>query len=81
MWNLLNYPAITLPTGKVDKNIDKADPSYQPVNDTWDKENHEIYDPELFHGAPISVQLIGRYLEEEKLFAIAETVDRDAIRK
>ncbi|KIV95041.1 hypothetical protein PV10_02747 [Exophiala mesophila] len=81
VWNLLNYPAITLPVGKVDKNIDKADPTYKPVNDTWDQENYEIYDPELFHGAPISLQLVGRYLEEEKLFAVAETIDRDAIRK
>ncbi|EXJ82756.1 hypothetical protein A1O3_06571 [Capronia epimyces CBS 606.96] len=78
VWNLLNYPAMILPAGTVNKEIDVADQGYVPVTD-WDKANHEVYDPELFDGAPISLQLVGRYLEEEKLFAVANAVDRDAL--
>ncbi len=63
----------------MDKEIDTADQGYSPVTD-WDKENYEIYQPELFDGAPISLQLVGRYLEEEKLFAVANAIDRDALR-
>lgn len=31
-------------------------------------------DPELYHGAPIGVQLVARKFEEEKILAIAEIV-------
>lgn len=33
-----------------------------------------VDDPQVFHGAPVAVQLMGRRLEEEKLLAIAEEV-------
>ena len=33
-------------------------------------------DPELFHGLPIGLQLVGRTLEEEAVIAMAEIVDR-----
>lgn len=32
-------------------------------------------DPELFHGTPIGLQLIGRTLEEEGVLAMTEIVD------
>ena len=33
-------------------------------------------DPELFHGLPIGLQLVGRTLEEEAVIAMTEIVDR-----
>jgi amidase len=33
-----------------------------------------VDDPEIFDGAHVSVQLVGRRLEEEKMLAIAEYV-------
>jgi amidase len=32
------------------------------------------YDPEFYHGAPVSLQLAGRRLEEEKVLEMVEMV-------
>lgn len=32
-------------------------------------------DPEIYHGAPVGVQLVARKYEEEKVLAIAKVVD------
>lgn len=33
-------------------------------------------DPDVFHGTPIAVQLMGRRLEEEELLTVAQEVER-----
>jgi Asp-tRNA(Asn)/Glu-tRNA(Gln) amidotransferase A subunit family amidase len=38
--------------------------------------NSGIDDPEVYHGAPVAVQIIGRRLTEERVMAIAEEVGR-----
>lgn len=58
---------------------DVKDASYKPINER-DQENYDMYDPELFAEAPVSVQLVGRNLQEESLLAIAMAVDA-AIKK
>lgn len=68
-----------LPVGHVDAQVDAVDRSYVPAN-LIDKANHDLYDPELFHNAPISLQLVGRYMEEEKLMAVANAFDQAVIR-
>jgi amidase len=73
-WNLLDYPAIILPVGHVEPS-DLPDTSYRPVNGL-DRETHELYDPELFAGAPVSLQLVGRNMFEERLLATAIAVDQ-----
>lgn len=72
-WNLLDYPTFVLPVAQVHAD-DVKDTSYTPVSDL-DRDNYEIYDPKLFEGAPISLQLIGRSMEEEQLLAVAMAVD------
>ena len=47
----------------------------------WRAELHGLIgenldDPELFHGMPIGLQVICQRLEEEKVLAIAEEVER-----
>jgi len=37
-----------------------------------------MYNPELFQGMPVALQLVGRALAEEKLLAVAEVV-RDVV--
>ncbi|SPQ25315.1 e2c75827-595e-449a-97b6-d64331a02715 [Thermothielavioides terrestris] len=71
--NLLNYSAAVIPVTKADKSLDAFDSSYQPLNPV-DKLNWESYDPELYHGAPVGVQLVARKFEEEKILAIADIV-------
>lgn len=35
-----------------------------------------MYDPELFHGMPVALQLVGRNLAEEELLDVANRIDR-----
>ncbi|OAG42120.1 hypothetical protein AYO21_03574 [Fonsecaea monophora] len=73
-WNLLDYPSVILPVSHVQLS-DVKDTTYQPVNEL-DQETYDLYDPALFEGAPISLQLVGRSLCEEELLAVAMAVDR-----
>ncbi|GME23614.1 putative general amidase protein [Neofusicoccum parvum] len=75
MWvNLLDYTSVVVPVTKVDKGVDVVDKGYQPRSDL-DRETQESYDPEIYDGAPVAVQLVGRRLEEEKMLAVADVVD------
>ncbi|RDW72330.1 uncharacterized protein DSM5745_07502 [Aspergillus mulundensis] len=73
LFNLIDWPAMALPLGMfADKNIDeKVD--IAPFN-ALDAEIHDIYDEDSFDGLPLSVQLIGRRFEDEKLLAVSEVV-------
>lgn len=66
-WNLLDYPALVFPVSRVDPEIDKPDVDSQPLGEK-DLENHKLYqDPLLYASAPVSLQLVGRRYEEEKV--------------
>lgn len=67
-WNLLDYPALIFPVTRVDPKIDVIDEDYVPMNEK-DKYNHELWKsgPERYKGAPISLQLVGRRYEDEKV--------------
>ncbi|PSK37312.1 hypothetical protein B9Z65_2054 [Elsinoe australis] len=71
--NYLNYSAVTFPVTEADRDIDIPDPSYEPMNPK-DKMNWEAYDPDVYHGAPIGLQIVARKFEEEKILAIAKIV-------
>ncbi|KAL8650323.1 MAG: hypothetical protein Q9226_005196 [Calogaya cf. arnoldii] len=71
--NVLDYTSCTLPVTTVDKSIDVLDPSFKPVDD-FDKKVMDTYDPEIYDGAHVGVQLIGRRLQEEKVLAVTEYV-------
>lgn len=67
-------PAVSFPTGlNVDKAVDTLSPDYEAWSDTCQAINEE-YDKDLIDGMPISLQLVGRKLEEEKLLSMTETV-------
>lgn len=78
VWNLLDYTAVVLPGGKVDKRIDRVEEEeeggYEPRNET-DKWNWERYDPVAMDGLPIGIQVVGQRLEEEKVLGAARVVD------
>ncbi|KAF4612974.1 hypothetical protein D9613_010910 [Agrocybe pediades] len=75
IWNALDYTALVIPTGlSVDPAIDVKKPAHSFFSET-DKSIYELYDPETFKDAPITVQLIGRTLEEEAVIAMGEVVD------
>ena len=67
-WNLLDYPALVFPVTKVDLAKDVVDQDYVPMNEK-DEYNHQLWKsgPEKYKGAPISLQLVGRRYEDEKV--------------
>ncbi|KAH8895464.1 amidase [Thozetella sp. PMI_491] len=70
--NVIDWTGIALPLPEfVDRQIDTkvAEESYFSE---LDASIQKLYDPDAFHGLPLSVQLIGRRFEDEKLLALAE---------
>lgn len=67
-WNLLDYPSLVFPVTKVDLNIDVVDQDYKPINEK-DEFNHQLWKSglERYKGAPVSLQLVGRRYEDEKV--------------
>ncbi|KAH0385005.1 amidase, partial [Aureobasidium melanogenum] len=71
--NVLDYSSAIVPVTKVDKNVDKAYTDYKPVSET-DEKTQATYDSEIYDGAHVSLQVVCRRLEEEKVLAISEYV-------
>ncbi|KAK2873896.1 hypothetical protein FQN49_002007 [Arthroderma sp. PD_2] len=72
--NLLDLPSCTFPVTYTDKAVDpKRDASWKPLSDQ-DRKMQDEYDPEFYHGAPVSLQLYGKRLEEEKVVEMVEVV-------
>ena len=67
-WNLLDYPALIFPVTKVDLTKDVVDQDYVSMNEK-DEYNHQLWKsgPEKYKGAPVSLQLVGRRYEDEKV--------------
>ncbi|GAD94116.1 general amidase, putative [Paecilomyces variotii No. 5] len=62
MWNLVDYPACVIPYLRADKSIDVA------------SSDLPTYDPEAIHGAPCSIQIVGRHMQDEALMNAVEIV-------
>lgn len=76
MWvNVTDYSAVVLPITTCDKTIDKPDTEYKPLDDR-DKAIHDSYDADIYHGANVAIQLVGRRFQEEKMIALAEYVSK-----
>ncbi|RGP69091.1 putative general amidase [Fusarium longipes] len=71
--NVTNYSVVVIPTIRADASIDVFDDWYKPLGDL-DSKNWKAYDPELYDGAPVGIQIVGRKFEEEKCLAIARIV-------
>ena len=57
----------------MDKDIDVVNKNFRPVSEQ-DAEIQETYDPEIYHGTHVAIQVVGRRLQEEKVLAIAEHI-------
>ncbi|KAB5559941.1 amidase signature domain-containing protein [Coniochaeta sp. 2T2.1] len=71
--NALNLASAVIPVTKADKSQDPFDKGYEPRSDL-DRKVWESYDPEIYDGAPVGLQIMGRKFEEEKVLAIAQVV-------
>ena len=72
--NLLDWSAITIPVTYADKELDLKDVDYKAINDL-DSIINEEYDADVYHGAPVAIQLVGRRLQEEYLVGLATQID------
>jgi len=72
-WNLLDYPALVFPVTQVDQEKDVVEEGYTPLNaqDEW---NYKLYSPEKYVDAPVSLQLVGRRYNDEKVFEAMEFI-------
>jgi amidase len=74
VYNILDYSCVSFPTGVVaDKEKDVYAEGFQAHGES-DEETVKDYDPVAVHGVPVSLQLVGRKLQEERILAIAERV-------
>jgi amidase len=77
VFNVMDYSCVSFPTGlRVDKTKDSRNTNLQPYSEL-DAEVQRDFNPELAHGLPISLQLTGRKLQEEKVLALTEKVVQD----
>ncbi|KAJ7737081.1 amidase signature domain-containing protein [Mycena metata] len=68
VWNLIDYPAAVFPTGlHLDAELDQKDTVERDWMSDADKEHSVRYTPMDFARAPLSLQLVARRFEEEKL--------------
>lgn len=82
--NLLDYTACTFPTGFVDPTKDLADDkslvkdaqgeTLPPTTCERDENIRRKYDPEVYKGMPVCLQVVGRKLEEEKVVGIVKMI-------
>ncbi|KAI5866277.1 amidase [Durotheca rogersii] len=72
--NVADYPAIIVPVTHADPALDPVDANFKPRNEA-DKKNQDMYDPELFKGAPVALQIVGPRLGDKQLLKDAETID------
>ncbi|KAE8168326.1 amidase [Aspergillus tamarii] len=78
MFNFLDYPSTILPLDnfKVDPQIDRLDPAYQPLNSNpYDKAYQAMYDAELFANQPSTIQIVGRPFDDEELIEVTAEID------
>jgi len=84
--NLLDYTSVVVPVTKVNKTIDAKDANFKAIDEQDQKTqdtckspgcHREVTlltaadDPEVYDGAHVAVQLVGRRLQEEKMLALA----------
>ncbi|CDK29429.1 unnamed protein product [Kuraishia capsulata CBS 1993] len=72
-FNVVDSSVVIVPVTKVDKLIDLKDETYTPKN-AKDQQVYDSYNPEVYHGIPICVQVACKRLEEEKAIAIASVL-------
>lgn len=72
--NGIDITAGTVPVTRSDELLDPVDTSYSPRNDD-DRFVYENYDPKKSHGGSVSVQIVCRRHEDEKLVAIMKLLN------
>jgi amidase len=80
-WNLLDYPAVVFPVSKVE-DADAGSGSSSPYTPSNPKDEYnwglwEKYGSEGYKDAPVSLQLVGRRYEDEKVLKALEVIKEE----
>lgn len=84
--NCLDFSACTVPITFVDAKTDLAD-AEDGKHDAWggeipspvsdlDRAIRKNYQPEVYSGLPVTLQIVGRRLEEEKVLGVAQVIQK-----
>ena len=74
VYNVVDYSAVSFPSGvSVDKSVDTPITDYTALSE-FCQTVYDRYDAEAVHGMPVSLQLVAKRLEEEKVLAMTKTV-------
>ncbi|KAI1455018.1 amidase [Annulohypoxylon moriforme] len=73
-WNVCDYPAIIVPFTHANPALDPVDTEFKPKH-VADQKNQDMYDPELFKGAPVALQIVGPRLGDKQLLKDVELLD------
>ncbi|ETN40042.1 uncharacterized protein HMPREF1541_04317 [Cyphellophora europaea CBS 101466] len=79
IWNLLDYPSAILPLKdfSISEEKDPKDTFYNPIEtNPFDKMNADIYNPKLWAGMPVSIQIVQQQFADEELLSVTEVVDK-----
>ncbi|KAI0361660.1 general amidase [Trametes cingulata] len=74
IWNTMDAPALVIPVTKVDPRVD-VKPAREEFWSEEDRVVHDMYDPEIYKGVPVGVQLVGPTLQEEVILGVGTVVD------
>jgi len=66
LFNVLDYSAGVMPITRVDRKLDVLSSTFRPRNKI-EVDAYKGYDADDMHGLPVSVQIVGRRLEEEEV--------------
>ncbi|CUM67387.1 uncharacterized protein PRCAT00005081001 [Priceomyces carsonii] len=75
IFNLLDYSVVAMPITKADKEVDIIETLYKPLNEL-DEICYKYYDPELFDGTPVGLQVIAPRYEEERAIFLTEIAEK-----
>jgi amidase len=87
--NVLDFSSCTVPVGFVDPELHKADLGEEldaagkeipKVTGDLDRHIRSIYEPDVYKGLPITMQVVGRRMEEEKVLGVA-TLLKELLKK
>jgi amidase len=75
-WNLLDLPGVVFPTGTFSARDYLSTQAQRPPRNDLERSIQSQWDPMTYDNAPISLQLVGRRHNEEKLLAMLNVVEK-----
>ncbi|KAF5556094.1 general amidase [Fusarium napiforme] len=75
IWNLLDHPAITFPTGLKVEPTDTPYSDFKPRSAEEEREYNK-YSPEEYAEAPLALQIVGKHFRDEDTVAATELLSK-----